>query len=206
MPALPPEASKLNGVPYLEDESHWPRDARGEPFPFVGQINFAELPRVDSKAPEKGIFVMFSTAGEQEPHYIWRWYPNPTERPVSRPGPCAGRFEIRLRASPAVSVSFASWWGSDFFESDLEKILEWDVKVGGNLASWTVATLPSGDPREWFGLLAESPSGPDDGEQWIQLWDQRFEESYGSLTYVIATRRTDFEAGRLDRCAVVAWQ
>lgn len=28
-PSLPPEASKLNGVPYLKDESHWPRSADG---------------------------------------------------------------------------------------------------------------------------------------------------------------------------------
>lgn len=194
-PRLPPEASKLGGLPYLDGES-WPEDEHGEKLPFVGQINFAELPRLDAPGPSTGIFTLFARA--REPFYVWRWHPAPaTPTPVI--GPSLGRWEARLTATPAVSVSFASWWNEEDVEGPFDALVDWDRRRGGDLGAWTVATVDAPGSRSWYG--AEPGDGP-----WVQLWDQMLEERFGSVTLSVVVRLRDYENGRLDRCAVVAWQ
>ena len=65
---------------------------------------------------------------------------------------------------------------------------------------YTVASLECQVPREWFGAK------PAEGDNWVQIWDQRLQENFGSITYAVIVRLSDFEAGQLDRCAVVMWQ
>ena len=204
-PKLPVDASKLGGVPYLESEDAWPRDRKGERLPFIGQLNFSELPPILSAAPRRGIFVLF--ADDSEPYCACRWYPEPQGNPsyrTSNPsklaiaGPFAGAWECRLRAAPAVTVSFASWCEDErFFDTDdAVPLREWAAEQGGRVGAFTDATLPSPSPRDWFG------PEPADGADWLQVW----EECLGSMTHSVVVRLEDFEAGRLDRCRVVAWQ
>lgn len=196
-PQLPRHASKIGGIPYLEAVADWPIASDGELMPFVAQINFAELPAVQSPAPRSGIYVLFF--GPDKPYYHWRWYPNPAKA-AEVTGPSLDKWESRLSVVPAVSVSSESWWNAEDLEGAFDRLCDWNASDGGHLGAWTEATLDSPGPRQWLG------DDPAPGEKWLQLWTHSLEESYGSMETSVVVRLNDFESGNLDRCSVILWQ
>jgi len=197
VPKLPAHVSKQGGVPYLETASDWPLDENGQ-LPFVAQINFAELPPIASPAPDEGIFVLFAT---RDLSYRWVWYPTPTGEAVLVSGPCVAKTESTLVGIVETSLSCASWWDPDAEDiadefDELTALCNWQ---GTTLGGWTNATLP-GLVRQWSGMK------PNSDEEWLSVWTQAQERVFGSIIPCVVVRVADFEAGRLDRCAVVKWQ
>ena len=105
-PVLPAQTSRHGGLPYLESIRGWPED-EAEQLPFVGQINFAELPAIRIPAPKCGIFVFFAT---RDLSYRWVWYPEPTGHTVGVAGPSVELDGSMLTCADETSLSCASFW------------------------------------------------------------------------------------------------
>lgn len=65
----PPWASKYRGAPYWLIDKPFPMDSRGEPLILLVQINFAEVPKLESY-PAHGILQLF-VSGEESKEHIW---------------------------------------------------------------------------------------------------------------------------------------
>ncbi len=195
-PSLSPTTSNVGGLPHLHRELDWPVDAKGQKLPFVGQLNFAEFPSLDTPAPRRGILSVFSTT--HEPCLVTRWTPEPGA-PAKVAGPSIEGWESEIIATPAVTVSFEDWWRSPHeIEDYYDPLYRWDQEEGGDVGAWLDGTLEACE--------ACTGSGEPKPGRWLQVWAETFQEMHGSGRTSVVARVEDFEAGDLSRVEVINWQ
>src|SRR5205814_1938280 len=89
-------SSRLGGLPMVDTNFSWPADPDGQPLPFVGQIDLADVSRVcsDDIVPTDGLMALFYDSTQQpsgyQPTHRGRWAVNYSKSPSSLASPPNG--------------------------------------------------------------------------------------------------------------------
>ncbi|GJM27166.1 MAG: hypothetical protein DHS20C16_35810 [Phycisphaerae bacterium] len=144
--------SKLGGLPYWPAARPWPKNWRGKPLPFLGQINFRDSKDIVGELPGE-ILAMFVNAH----NHVTSFWLNPTDEPLIAQddippnqrlfGP---RYGVIHRTYDIPGKSLAEEVGVN---SNVESFL-FDLKLGGR--PWGHADSDSG--RAPFLFQMKSPS------------------------------------------------
>ena len=133
-PVLSSTASKFGGTPYVSQ----PHDLDLEGCSFLGQVNFADLPRSVPELPKEGILVI-----DWPLHSSMMW---PRTRYYADPDPA------KCLLSGAQSVGY--------YEARLVFRFGWSLPAG---REWFDA-IPAGDPDLWTAWNEWNPAGYNDDE------------------------------------------
>ncbi len=174
----------------MESKDDWPSDKAGRRLPFVGQLNFAEFPVIPLH-PTSGILSVFRA--DYDPCFVSTWHPQPSEQVTSISGPSDGAWECRLTATIAETVSFKSWWDREEAEGAFDELLGWDMDQSGDIGRWARPNSLQSD--QW-----------ESGEDWVQVWDELWHETYGSATSSLQVRLHEYQQGDLSNVVDERWQ
>lgn len=162
--------SHLGGVPYLPHNQKYPIGADGQMLWLCAQINFSQMPHMDS-FPDKGIlqiflsefdydggFGLYSEAdGTVQGQWFLYYYPfideTVTEEECLAKMPCTWESEKEVWRTPDRPLKMI------FLPVELEKINEYDFRFDSLFAEALKSCLPEADPEQYmpYGLFDNTP-------------------------------------------------
>lgn len=198
-PRLPPTASKLGGISYrTAGEGESPE------HPFVGQINFAEMPPMEG-LPRRGIlaFDMSSTLLWSQPSFARvRWYPDPAEPAPAGPSvACVGEYEAALCFVEGWCLPEGDAWTACLPPGDDELLDAWrSWEPEGYREDQRPSGHRIGGHRSDARFDNYGEPGAADLELVLRLGsDDAAGLSWGSNAFYLLAAASDLAAARLDR-------